>query len=280
MTKTPKTPNASLPAFLATISQESAVGKTTLMTLIADVLTLEKSPYAGFQADDKPRLAAMLGARVTDLKVDADLLIEQPSLLRTTYSPLYTACSDAKKTGTTVLLDAGAREVENIANFFSDVDLDEDLVRWNLTTKFFVPVQADPESIAGAAMTWERMQKVVPHAQLILVENLHDRGQIDRLKAQSPARMMYDKILAPLVVNAPRIIMPALVVDFWQPFEESGTRFLKVMALEAEDGASQFSMSVGDFKIARGNVTKFFGAMHPQIKAVLMHSSDGAGNAR
>lgn len=279
MTHKSSKPSVSLPALLAAISQESAVGKTTLMTALADYLTLQRHTYVAFQADDKPRLSEMLGSKVIDLKPDPDLLMEQPSLLRTAYTPLYTACSGAMSSSSSVLLDGGAREVENLCGFFGDVGLDEDLVAWKLPMVIFVPVQADPESIAAAAMTWNRMQAVLPSAKMVLVENLHDRGRIERLKPQSPARRLFEKELAPLVTGAPRIIMPAIVTDFWQPFEESGTRFLKVMAMEAEEGGAVFSMSTGEFKIARGNITRFFQQMQGQFELLLSGTPKGSKNA-
>jgi hypothetical protein len=272
--KSPKS-SISLPALLAAISQESAVGKTTLMTVLADYLTLGRYSYSAFQADDKPRLSEMLGSKVVDLKPDPELLMEQPSLLRTAYTPLYTACSLATALQSSVLLDGGAREVENLCGFFGDVGLDEDLVAWKLPMVIFVPVQADPESIGAAAMTWSRLSAVLPSARMVLVENLHDRGRIERLKPQSPARRLFEKELAPLVAGAPRIVMPAIVTDFWQPFEESGTRFLKVMAMDAEEGGKTFSMSTGDFKIARGNITRFFQKMQAQFEQLLHVQSEG-----
>lgn len=275
--KSPKT-SISLPALLATISQESAVGKTTLMTALADYLTLKRHPYSAFQADDKPRLSEMLGSKVVDLKPDPELLMEQPSLLRTAYTPLYTACSSAAASQSSVLLDGGAREVENLCGFFGDVGLDEDLVAWKLPMVIFVPVQADPESIGAAAMTWSRLSGVLPSARMVLVENVHDRGRIERLRPHSPARRLFERELAPLVSGAPRIVMPAIITDFWQPFEESGTRFLKVMAMDAEEGGKAFSMSTGDFKIARGNITRFFQQMQTQFEQLLQVRSEGNRN--
>lgn len=265
-------PNKSLvplPALLAAISQESAVGKTTFMTVLSDFLTLAGHPYSVFQADDKPRLQQMLGARVIDLKPDADLLMMQPSLLRTAYTPLYTACSRAKAAGSSVLLDGGAREVEHLSSFFSDIELDDDLVAWSLPMVVFVPVQADPESIQAAAMTWHAVQSTVPSARMVLVENLHDRGRIEHLSAASPARRLFDAELLPVLGAAPRLVMPAILTDFWQPFEEAGTRFLKVMAMTPEEGSAQFGMEVGDFKLARGHVTRFFEHMSREIEGVL-----------
>ncbi|MHA6732216.1 hypothetical protein [Devosia sp. A369] len=261
--------SVSLPALLATISQESAVGKTTFMTALADVLTLSAHRFTVYQADDKPRLQQMLGARVIDLKPDAELLLSQPSLLRTAYTPLYTACAQAKAAGSSVLLDAGAREVENLANFFADIELEDDLGVWQLPMVVFVPVQADPESIQAAIMTWHQLRRAVPSARLILVENLHDRGAIERMSATSTTRRVFEAELLPLLGSAPRLVMPAILTEFWKPFEETGTRFLKIMAMPAEEGAVQFGMEVGDFKLARGHVTRFFKHMSQEISGVL-----------
>jgi len=269
MANKPKTSTVPLPALLATISQESAVGKTTFMTALADVLTLSGQPYTVFQADDKPRLQQMLGARVVDLKPDPELLLAQPSLLRTAYTPLYTACAQAKVAGSSVLLDGGAREVEHLASFFTDIELDEDLVAWQLPMMVFVPVQADPESILAAIMTWREVRAAVPSVRMVLVENLHDRGRIDRLSATSPARRLFDAELRPIMGDAPRLVMPALLTGFWQPFEEAGTRFLKVMAMTPDEGSAQLGMDVGDFKLARGHVTRFFSHMRREIESVL-----------
>lgn len=278
MAQKPTKMSVSLPALLCAISQESAVGKTTFMTVLADVLTLASQPYVVFQADDKPRLQQMLGTRVVDLQPDPDLLLTQPSLLRTAYTPLYSACEQARKTGTSVLLDGGAREVERLAGFFTDIELSADLDTWKLPMLAAVPVQADPESILGAAMTWRRMTEAVPNVRLMLVENLHDRGRIEQLSASSPARRLFESELLPLVAGSPRLVMPALLTDFWQPFEESGTRFLKVMALEAEEGAAMFGMNTGEFKLARGQVTRFFKHMQAQIESILVLAAKGNGN--
>lgn len=269
MANKPKTSTMPLPALIATISQESAVGKTTFITALADVLTLSGQPYTVFQADDKPRLQQMLGARVVDLKPDPELLLAQPSLLRTAYTPLYTACAQAKTAGSSVLLDGGAREVEHLASFFTDIELDDDLVAWQLPMMVFVPVQADPESILAAVMTWREVTAAVPSARMVLVENLHDRGRIEHLSATSPARRLFDAELRPILGDAPRLLMPALLTGFWQPFEEAGARFLKVMAMTPDEGSAQFGMDVGDFKLARGHVTRFFGHMRREIESVL-----------
>lgn len=258
-----------LPGLFLTANNESAVGKTTLMTTVADVFTLAGITFDAFQSDSKPRLGEMLGSAVTDLRPDPDRLLTEPALLRTAFTPLHTAYLRIAETGRSVLYDSGAKDVGNVANFLTDVEFEADLREQKHPMLIFVPFQADPEAVEGAAMTWRALRAVVPSAHLVLVENAFDRGRIDALKPTSPARRLYEDELRPLVGDAPRLFMPALLTDFWQPFEETGTRFIKVMALDAREGAARFGMEVGDFKIARGNVTRFFLAVQRELAKVL-----------
>lgn len=57
-----------------------------------------------------------------------------------------------------------------------EVDLEQDLRDWGVPMIAFVLVQADPEAIEGAVMTWRALRKAVPSARLVLVENRFDRG--------------------------------------------------------------------------------------------------------
>lgn len=273
MAKTPKSTRSpfpiTLPGLIGDGCEESAVGKTTLMTVVADALTLAGLPFDAFQSDRKPRLGEMLGAAVVDLRPDPDRLLTEPALLRTAFTPLHTAYLRIVESRRSVLFDSGAKDTANIANFLRDVEFEADLRELGIPMVMFVPFQADPEAIEGAAVTWRALREAVPSAHLVLVENAFDRGRLDALKPTSPARRRYEAELKPLVGDAPHLVMPAMVTEFWQPFEESGTRFIKVMAMEAREGAARFGMEVGDFKIARGNVTRFFLTVQSELAKVI-----------
>lgn len=280
MAKTPKitTPSpfpVTLPGLVVTACEESAVGKTTFATVLADVLTLAGHPFVAFQSDTKPRLREMLGSIVTDLRPDPDRLLNEPALLRTAFTPLHTAYLQIARTGATVEFDTGAKDIPNIANFLIDVEFDADLREHGYPMLIFIVVQADPEAIEGAAMTWRALRQAVPSAHLVLVENAFDRGTIAGMKPTSPARRKYEAELQPLVDSAPHLVMPAMVTEFWQPFEETGTRFIRVMAMSAAEGAERFGMEVGDFKIARGNITRFFQAVQSELARVIVLPEGG-----
>ncbi|MFB0492108.1 hypothetical protein ABIE45_004694 [Methylobacterium sp. OAE515] len=258
-----------LPGLVGTFCQESSVGKTMQATLLADTFVLADHPFVAFQTDDKPRLQRMLGAAVTSLRPDPERLLTEPALLRTALTPLHSACSRIKATGTSVEFDTGAKDVEMVCDFFRDVELDQDLRDWGVPMIGFVPFQADPEAIEGAAMTWRALRKAIPCARLVLVENRFERGALGALKPSSPARRLYEAELQPLVADAPHLVMPAMLSEFWQPFEEAGMRFIKVMAMDVAEGAKHFNMEPGDFKLARGHVTRFFQAMSAELDRVI-----------
>jgi len=274
MTKTafPLTP----PAAFVTASKKGGTGKTFLMGTIADLMTLNGYPYRVFQADDKMRLGSLLGAKVVDLRPNPDLVMGDPALIRKAFTPFYTACSEAIPNRMSVLLDTGADEVENVANFLTDVEIDEDLTAWGLPMVVFVLVQAETDAIASAAETIRRFRVAVPSVHLVLVENLLDRGPLEGLKVKGPARHRFEKDLKPLLTDVTRVTMPAILPDFWEVYENAGLRFLKALALDPKEGAKRLDMAVGDLKMARRAVATYFGAMQAALSQLIVLPKGGA----
>ena len=265
------------PPFLGvTAAKKGGVGKTHLMATIADLLALNGYPFTAFQADDKRRLSTLIGAKVVDLRPNPDLVMHDPALVRRSFTPLYTAASKAVSTGQSVLFDIGADEVENAANFLKEVDLDEDLATWKLPALVFVLVQAETDAIASAAETIRRFREALPSARIVLVENLLDRGSLEGLRNSGPARQQLEKDLKPLLAGIERIAMPAILADFWEPYENAGLRFLKALAMDPQEAAKRLGMEVGDVKIARRAIAVFFREMHRGLSKLIDLPKGGA----
>jgi hypothetical protein len=264
------------PILAITAAKKGGVGKTHLMATVADLLAVNGYPFTAFQADDKKRLATLIGAKVIDLRPNPDLVMHDPALVRKSFTPLYTAASKAIASGQSVLFDIGADEVENAANFLREVDIDEDLVSWKLPAFVFVLVQAETDAIASAAETIRRFREAMPSARLVLVENLIDRGPLDGLRNNGPARQQFERELKPLLTGVERIKMPAILADFWEPYENAGLRFLKALAMEPQDAAKRLGMEVGDVKIARRAVAVFFRDMHQSLSQLIYLPKGGA----
>jgi CobQ/CobB/MinD/ParA nucleotide binding domain len=257
------------PFAVITASKKGGTGKTHLMLMIADLLTLNGYPYSVFQADDKMRLTHMLGAKVVDLRPNPDLVMNDPVLIRKAFTPFYTACRAAVGTRDSVLLDIGADEVENTSNFLTDVEIDEDLVAWKLPLLVFVLVKAETDAIRSAAETIRRFRTAVPSAHLLLVENLFEiRHSLDQLPPNCIAAREYDE-LKPLLPGVARIQMPKLNSDYWGPYENAGLRYLKALALNPEEGSKLLKEEIGDYKLARRAVTMFFSSMHRALSQVI-----------
>ena len=265
------------PPFLGiTAAKKGGVGKTHLLATVADLLALNGYPFTAFQADDKKRLSTLIGTKVVDLRPNPDLVMNDPALVRRSFTPLYTAASKAISTNQSVLFDIGADEVENACNFLKEVEIDEDLATWKLPALVFVLVQAETDAIASAAETIRRFREAMPSAELVLVENLLDRGSLEALRNAGPARQQYEKELKPLLAGVERIVMPAILADFWEPYENAGLRFLKALAMEPQDAAKRLCMEVGDVKIARRAIAVYFRDMHRNLSRLIALPKGGA----
>jgi hypothetical protein len=258
------------PFAVITASKKGGTGKTHLMLMIADLLTLNGYPYSVFQADDKKRLTQMLGAQAVDLRPNPDLVMNDPVLIRKAFTPFYTACRAAVETRNSVLFDIGADEVENTSNFLTDVEIDEDLVAWKLPLLVFVLVKAETDAIGSAAETIRRFRAAVPSAHLFLVENLFGvRDALDQMPPDCIAAREYANDLKPLLGGVARIQMPRMNSDYWGPYENAGLRYLRALALDPEEGSKLLNKEIGDVKMARRAVTVFFKAMHGALSQVI-----------
>jgi hypothetical protein len=265
------------PPFIAiTAAKKGGVGKTHLMATVADLMALNGYPFTAFQADDKRRLATLIGTKVIDLRPNPDLVMHDPALVRRSFTPFYTAASKAVSSGQSVLFDIGADEVENACNFLKEVDIDEDLLTWKLPALVFVLVQAETDAIASAVETIRRFREAMPSARIVLVENLLDRGPLEGLRASGPARHQYERELKPLLVGVERMVMPAILADFWEPYENAGLRFLKALAMDPQEAAKLLRMEVGDVKIARRAIAVYFRDMHDNLSRLIALPKGGA----
>lgn len=256
------------PPFAAIFAAQKSCGKTHVATFVADVLALNGYPFRAFQIDDQMRLSHMIGDTVTDLRPDPDLLIEDPTLTTRAITPFYDACHQAVSKKVSVILDTGANEVEHLSNFLRDVDFAQDIEAWKLPVVAFVPFfPLDPESTAQSAFTVRRLRDAVPNIRIVLVENRFG-GSIERIVQGSIAEANYQALLT-ATAGVERIIMPAIAREYWAPFEGAGLRFIKALAIDPIDGARQLGRSVGEVKVMKSNVARFWRSMHGQVAQII-----------
>ena len=254
------------PFVVLTVAQKSA-GKTHLLLTVADLMALNGYRFSAFQVDDQKRLSEMLGEKVIDLRPDPDRLIEDPTLMTRALTPFYEACRRAIPSKTSVLLDCGANETEAMANFLRDVDLDEDLIAWKLPAIVLCPFYAEAECLRQSAYSVSRISDAVPSARIILVENRFG-GSVERITPGSTTDTAYRELLA-AATGSDRIVMPAIAKEYWAPYEGAGMRFIKAIATAPDAASRLLKRDVGEVKIMRAQVTRYFRAMHAQLSPII-----------
>jgi hypothetical protein len=231
------------------------------------MLVINGHPFQAFQIDDQKRLGHMIGD-VVDLRPDPDRLIEDPTLLMRALAPLYEATRLAAQTKTSILLDSGANQVENLANFLGEVGYAEDAKKWKLPIVVFAPfLPKDPESTRQTAFTVNRIVEVLPGVRLVLIENRYG-GSVERIVAGSLAETSYRDLLK-AAKGCETIVMPAIPMEYWAPFEGAGIRFLRALAIDPLEGSQQLGMSVAEIKIAKSAIVRFWKSMHGQLSQII-----------
>jgi hypothetical protein len=149
-------------------------------------------------------------------------------------------------------------------------------VVWKLPMLVCVLVQAEPDAIGSAAETIRRFRAAVPSAHLVLVENLLERKSLDQLSPGGAAGQQYAKDLKPLLDGVTRMVMPGIISDFWEPYENAGLRFLRALVMDPTEGSKVLKMEVGDVKIARRAIAVFFRSMHGALSQLIELPKGGA----
>lgn len=252
------------PPFAIMFIAQKSCGKTMAATLFADLLTLNGISFRAFQVDDQKRLSHMIGEKVVDLRPNPDLLIDDPTIAMRALTPFYDSVSASADDKFVTLLDCGANQVENITTFCIVIGIATDAVTWRVRIVACVPFHPlDPESTAQSAFTIERLRDAIPNVRLILIEN-RQLGSVERIVPGSIAEANYADLIAK-AGDAERIVMPMIHREYWAPFEGSGIRFLKALALDPQEGARRLGRSVGEIKIMKSAIARFWRQMHAQF---------------
>lgn len=263
----PPTSKLILPPFACVTASQKSSGKTHLMVTLADMFAVNGYGADYFQIDDQRRLSHMLGQRVIDLRPDPDLIIDDPTLMTRALGPFYEAMRQAKTSKRIVAIDTGANEIENFANYLRDVDIEEDLQAWSMPFLVFVPFYPEPESMTQSAFTIKRIRQAVKSARIVVVENRHG-GSVEAIAPDSHAGDAYRELLL-IAQGCDRIVMPTIANRYWAPFENAGIRFVKALALDPEEGSVLLKRDVGEIKVMKSQVSKYWRSMHEQLSKII-----------
>ena len=65
------------------------------------------------------------------------------------------------------------------------------------------------------------------------------------------------------------LVMPAIAKEYWAPYEGAGLRFIRAIALAPEAASRTLKREVGEVKVMRAQITKYFRAMHAQLSQII-----------
>ncbi|HDZ09195.1 hypothetical protein [Pseudohongiella sp.] len=244
-------------------SEKGGVGKSLLSLGVCDWLSLAGNPPSVIQIDRQRRLADALGGDVLTIASDPAAARVNPEIEVQRFSPLLERIEQTHSTSP-VLIDVGAGECDRFATWASLVDLEEDLLDWDIQCHILIPFLAEAESIRQAAWTAERLQKTLPSASFYLVENRRD-GMLSQKNSQSSAAEAAKKYLNPWFKKSGRITLPAIPAGSWRSFESANCRFIDVVDMTTAETMALTGLPRAESKIARGDISQWLVSVFDQL---------------
>lgn len=270
-----KFPNLIQPPCLVIVANiRGGSGKTTTALTIADLMALNGINVVPFQVDEQPQLALLLGQSVVSLLPKLGNAT-QARALTSPFSPLYTACQKAAESNSLVLVDVGANMVELFTRWLRDVDLQEDLAIWKMSSVLLVPAVREVAAVESAIETLSLLRPALPAAMPVFVENQRDEP-FSTVKPNTELGRLLNESLPASLEGCDRVAMPAIEGDAWPSFESAGLRPLKALALSPAEVASLIHEEVADAKIMRSYIVRYLRAMHAEYNRIFALPEGGA----
>lgn len=264
------------PPFVALIANDKGgVGKSTFTLTLVDLLILNGFTVHVIQVDEQERLSTLLGTQVQRVVPHLEDARRDPKALMAAYAPIYHACTEAVKSNSVLAVEVGANQLPGLAAWLKAVDLDEDLRKWGLPVVAFAVAPGEIEAVRKAAAALGTFREVLPWAQRVLVENRYGQRTIKDLAARQDTALIVRRELLPVLKGTQRLMMPAVEADSWAACESAGIRFIKAIAMKPEELALRLGEDVANVKVMRGDLARFFKAMHVQLSQVFELSKGG-----
>ncbi len=249
-------------------NDKGGVGKSTCTLILADLLILNGVTPKVIQVDEQERLSTLLGTQVLRIVPRLEDARRDPKALMAAYAPIYHACAAAAKDGSAVLIEIGANQLAGFEAWLKAVDLDEDLRSWNLPLVAMVLTPGEIEAVRKAAVALQTFRRSLPWAQRVFIENRYGQKTIKDLATRADTAAILRKELMPALKGAQRLSMPAVEADSWAACESAGIRFIKALAMKPDDLAQRLGEDIANVKVMRGDLARFFKAMHAQFSQV------------
>lgn len=195
------------------LSGRGGVGKTLLAMLLTVALLIQNRTPRIVDADLQKRLQFLFPDYVTSVDIDQFEALEQDplALARAFAAVPQAARAAAASVCTDVIVDTAATWHAAVIKYCAEIRLPETVKKLNGELVFLVPLTADADAILLAVDTAQKIEQLLPGAELVFVINGHPQvPRFDLLALQS-----VQGELKRLFANHSQILLPAIHEKFW-----------------------------------------------------------------
>jgi hypothetical protein len=255
------------------LSGRGGVGKTLLAALLTVALLLQKRSPRIVEADLQKRLQLLFPGRVTIIDIDRlEALEEDPLALARVFAAIPQAAREAASAiGADVILDTAATWHLPIIKYASEIQLPEQVMALNGELVFLVPLTADADAILLAIDTAQKIEQLLPKAELVFVRNEYPQPP----RFDLPALLNVQDELKRLFRDHRQIRLPAIHEKIWGNFERAGMSVLDVSAAAPSDLIDVAKADVDTVVLMQGRVEAWMNSFIEEVQP-LLHFRDGS----
>lgn len=255
------------------LAGRGGIGKTLVAMLLTVALLLRNRTPAIVEADLQKRLHLLFPDLVTTIDIDQlDALAEDPLALARAFSAIPKAVRDAAAKKTDVIVDTAATWHQPIIKYSAEIRLTEKVAELGGKLVFLVPVTADTDAILLAIDTAEKIEQLLPQAELIFVINEHPHAVVFDIAAVNSIHGA-DKVKR-LLSDHRQVRLREIPQKIWGNFERANMSVLDVSSADANDLIEIARADVDTIELMQGRVAQWLNSFIAEMQPVLQFRDD------
>lgn len=221
-------------AIFASFGLKSAIGKSTLIRCVADLLDAIGGPWHGVSVDRSDRLPNRYPERFVQVQLPTDRDGRLDPYARTrAFVPLDSEIERAAEQGGALLLDIGSGEYPGaVLEHTARARLGALLKRSGMSFTAFIVTTADAVMMADVPRLIDAVLEALPEARIVIV--LNEKSGPFRFAKISEAQKGWIRDIEPLLAKYVTVTIPAMPAGTWDPYEDQCLRFSEVALLDPE----------------------------------------------
>ena len=255
------------------VAGKGGIGKTLVAMLLAVALILRNRTPTILEADMQRRLPLLFPDLTTTIDIDQlDALADDPMALARAFSAIPKAVRDAAAKKSDVIVDTAATWHLAIIKYVAEIKLTAKVAKLGGKVVFLVPVTADTDAVLLAIETAEKIEQLVPMAELIFVLNAHPHSVMFDLPAVNAIHGA-DKVNR-LLRNHRQVRLREMPQKIWGHFERHNMTVLDVISADANDLLEIACADPDTVELMQGRVAQWFNSFVAEMEPVMQFHND------